>query len=353
MKPYLFAGLILSCCVAQSARAERDFDLFIEPSISSGYGSTSYVLDETGYLDKSLTIIGHVKSELIFHLNTTYAGVRFGIKSRPSSKSEWSVEGSYRINVADPRDRMSDKDWESAPGIFEGLWSTTTSSSKQHSSQWSLEGSIAIIRSHWFSAGPVAGFQFQHVKQDIYGLEGWQLYNNFQDTGIFDIPGGNVAYYEVTWKTPYVGTYYEAKPSNAWNIRLMTAFAPTFVNDKDIHMLRVHDGIASGNGLGFVARLSTELNLGSNRAEYHPYVGLSADFKSLSVHGKQELYWYATETDGTDTIPAGTRIGNVPHQMVTSQWQISLRVGLMFGRNPAHSRGRESTGADDRKRTLF
>jgi hypothetical protein len=330
VKNILLGCLVLVIVLNSPLFAERKFDFVIEPTLTFGQGYTKYVLDETGYLDNANTIVGHVKSELKFPLNGQCAGLSVGLRSKPYAKGVWSLMASYALGVSDPRDKMYDRDWINWPHTFDGLFSYTESDVKHSSHSGSLEGRVSFQKGRRISFGLAAGAQFQKFSQDLVNLDGWQVDPSTGGDTVYTFSmTGEVGYYSVTWKTVYGGPWVDICPLPSWDITLMAAFAPTWVNDKDLHLLRNRESWATGNGRGFIARAQTELDMGNAKLRFRPVLGLSADLYSFSVKGTQTIYYYGDDpaTPGNDTK---TSYGGVPHQMTSQQLNLTLRLGVRF-----------------------
>lgn len=328
MKNILLGSLLAIFILNSAICAKRKFDFVVTPTVSSVSGYTKYVYDDYGYITP--TVASHVKSELTFPVGATYTGMSFGVRAKPEERLDWSVTLSYGGNLGDPKGWMADRDW-SRPDYTAGwLFSYTVSTPRMWARSWSLECRGSVVKCKRLSLGLVAGFQCLRVKQDLLDAVGWQSdMVNPTDTAELAV-FGNVGYYSVTWKSPYCGLYFDLHPISSWHTNLMTAFGPTWVADKDIHLLRHREAWANGNGRGFIARAQTELSLGDVRHKVRPLVGLSANWYSYSVKGTQTIYYYGDDPTTGDVNEAKARYAGVPHQMTIQQFNLTLRLGVRF-----------------------
>jgi hypothetical protein len=328
----ILLGSLLTILVLNSAIfAKRKFDFVIEPNLIFGDGYSKYVYEETGFLDNAATVVGHVKSELKFPLDRQCVGLTFGLRSMPNAKTDWSVMTSYAVGVNDPKGKMYDSDWISWPHEFDGLFSYTESDVKQSSRLFSVEGRFSLQKGKLITLGLVGGCRFQKISQDIVNLDGWQVDPSTGGDSVYTFAmTGEVGYYSVTWKTALGGLYLDVRPIRPFKVDMVAAFAPTWVYDKDIHILRNREGWASGAGRGFIGRLTAEYSPGDSRKKACLIAGLSADWYSCSVKGTQTLYWYGDDPISPDYYDTGNTYAGIPHQMTTEQFNLTLRLGVRF-----------------------
>ncbi len=122
----------------------------------------------------------------------------------------------------------------------------------------------------------------------------------------------------------------EVEPIPIWSVDLMTAFAPTWVADKDLHLLRNREATSDGNGSGFIARARTELVLGNEQMKFRPILAVTADYYSLAVHAFQTIYWYGDDPVTPGVNDTGTTMSDIPHQLVSRELFVGLRLGVRF-----------------------
>jgi hypothetical protein len=325
VRRFVYSCVILLLAAFSSALARGGTEISITPIITSMSGYTKYVLDESGYV--TTTAYGHVKSELNFPVGGTYVGAGLKLESARESRLGWSLEATYLVNTSDPSGKMADRDWITWR-YYDGLWSYTISDVQLSAQLWSIEGRMSLPAGRCLSVGAVGGFQCRRFKEDVNNLDGFQI--DYSGSG-FDTTlheTGHVAYYSITWKTPYMGLFCQARPLAGWQNDLMAAFAPTWVSDKDLHILRNRDAQASGNGPGFIAKISSQYRLVRSGLKVCPKVGVSAEWSSFNVKGSQEIYYYGVDSFSDAT--AGTRVIGIPHQMTSRLFQLSLRLGVEF-----------------------
>ena len=314
-------------CSAWESSTARNFEIIVTPTIQSVSGYGKYVYDDYGLITPS--VLGYVKSELNFPAGATYGGLTAGVHSRQKSQFDWSVSLSYSGNLGDPGSWMGDRDWTHPNGTAGWLFSYTVSTPKMWARSWSLEAQASIFKWRKLSLGLAGGFQSLRLKEDLFGAYGWQTgMVDRTDTVNINIDG-YVGYYSVTWKVPYGGICAEARPVDSWHTNLLLASGPAFVSDKDIHALRARVGTASGNGRGFIARLSSSYELGNQRSKVVPLVGFTAAWYSFSVKGSQSLTWWLDDPS-TPLDETKNPVDGVPHEMTTQQFHLGVNLGVRF-----------------------
>ncbi|MFZ1682847.1 MAG: omptin family outer membrane protease [Candidatus Zixiibacteriota bacterium] len=325
----LFRYLVVTSLLigASPVFAARNFDFFVQPQISTAYGYNKYVYDQTGYFDEGRTILGHAKSELDFPIDATHVGIGIGLRARDAAKTFWSVEGTVRINLGNARKPMRDHDWLDTVGAGGGKFSYTESQSDLHNFSFSIEGKASFVRAQKLCLGGVAGLLHTRAQQNLNDAIGWQYAGDSipADLNIY----GLVGKYRVTWDCVYLGVFWDYSPVKNVQLGLTTAFAPTWVNDRDDHLLRNFYTQGSANGSGFIARGRIEFRLQRLPSGPRPILELAADYHSLAAKGSESMNWYGDDpaSPGDDT---GQSVHGVPHQFTSRQIYLSLQLGLLF-----------------------
>jgi hypothetical protein len=321
----MFVGLLGS---ATSVSAARNYDLFVRPQISTANGYNKYVYDDYGYFDTAKTIYGHAKSELDFPVNATHVGIGFGLRAKDAAKMFWSVEGTVRINLGNARKPMRDHDWLDTVGAGGGKFSYTESKSDLHNFSLSIEGKASFLRAPKLCLGGVAGLLHTRAQQNLNDAIGWQYAGDPTPADL--IIYGLVGKYRVTWNCVYLGVFWDYSPVTNVQLGLTTAFAPTWVNDRDDHLLRNFYTKGSANGSGFIARGKIEFRLHRLPSGPRPILELAADYHSLAAKGSESMNWYGDDPASPGFDDTKRSVHGVPHQFTSRQIYLSLRLGLLF-----------------------
>lgn len=298
----------------------------ISPFITKGFGSTKWVMEETGYIDTG--IIGTVKSELDYPLNSLYGGFELRLGSDPTAFKDWLVKLTVGTNLNHPSNVMKDHDWVNIQGGFHGKISYTESRVRMSSLLESLDGHLTLARNGRSRFGLVGGIQYQHFYQKLYDLVGWQLRDTVERVDSSLYQDRLVGTYRITYLMPNVGLFGRIQSSAATSAELRGAFAVSFVSDEDFHLMRNRIATASGVGFGFMGAVKLRIAPGQRDRGTHPFFELESDFLLVKASPTQTIYWY-----GNDPIAPGDETGSsvrVSHHITSKQGHITARVGLSF-----------------------
>lgn len=313
----LFMLLGLSSVAAGQARID------FEGGLDFGYrlGETEYVYDESGQVPNVGPV--NVGSQLEFPLNC----FRVGLAARLGQDHvlrPWNVQLSLHTNINDPTAKMLDHDWITWPTSgFDGKFSYTESDVDMRSFELDLTGRWYVAHPGAFLIGPWAGFRLQYFSQDVIGFDGWQIdYQNQPfNRQYFDDPRLGIKYH-VTWIQFPLGLAWRLPGGRVLSGDFHIGMVPCFFSDYDDHVLRGKDAEASGFGFGFDTRSSWEVAVGRSPLRFRANVA----FLYLKGSADQTQTWYADDPGTPNENETGTVTEGIPHELKTSQFDISLEV---------------------------
>ncbi|PWB74184.1 hypothetical protein C3F09_04320 [candidate division GN15 bacterium] len=310
-----------------TARPHSGINISISPFIQQGFGYTKWIMEVRGLIDSG--IIGTVKSELDYPLNSVNGGLELRIGSGPSAYKDWSIALSVSTDLKDPTHVMKDYDWIFIPGGFNGGISYTESSVKMTSLQGSLQGQLTLARSGKSRFGMLAGVRYQHFDQKLYDLAGWQL-DSANERFYFDVYQDTlVGTYKITYTMPNIGLFYRLQFNEGSSVELNGAFMVPFMSDEDDHVLRNRLATASSSGTGYFGEIKVRLSSSKTRGK-RPFVELSGQLMGIDARPKQTIYWYGDDPITPEFNDTGSRLPGIPHHVISKQQFLTTKVGVMF-----------------------
>ncbi len=322
--------------------AQTVYEYRLTPTLGQVGGTTRFVL-EFPY-ETPTGRIGQGRSELVFPLDFDEIGAAFEFWVMQSDLPVWKAELKIGWSISDPRSDMTDRDWIN-PGFGDLEFSSTNSTVEGSMKRIGL-GVTRLISArraggHWELEGYL-GFDYQHIKQRMTDLRGWQfdirqvaqLISPDQISSLTkytfneQIAAGT---YEVSFFRPEIGLM-PRFVSGPLSIQLKGAISPLLrVSDLDDHLLRGFQIKTSGRGFGYLGRVRIGYHIGSDPRRGAILVlegqmsGASAD-----VSGIREQYAYNPgfdPDDPSDDIPRGT-VWPEDHHISSTQYRIRLMLGL-------------------------
>ncbi|MBD3403165.1 omptin family outer membrane protease [candidate division GN15 bacterium] len=320
----------------------RTFHVSIEPSLSSQFGHTTYFFD----LSASSSTPGditYLASELEFPIDQFMVGGSVRLQSYLGNVEDWSLTLSGYRSISQPRGIMTDADWITIVGGFDGMWSYTESDPEGTNTVLLFEFTKRVLERRPHSFGLVAGFRWQRIVQDIDNFVGWQI--DYENPGsqrvTFEYDNVPAIYYRVTYLMPHAGAQAALRFSEAVSLDLRAAYALTMADDYDDHIIRNKESTADGTGSAFLASLRGEWLLAQRKPGARPFIGVEAEFLTLKVEGDQKQFWYDDETgfernpqtgeiEEVVRVERGTTISGLPHEFTSTQFRVGLRFGYRF-----------------------
>ncbi len=345
MKKHLLVIAVLLWVPLSLTHAQKSLQFSIAPSIGQYYGETEYVMDivspfvdENGDLitdEFGDPIIFQLKSQLEYPMDVVMGGVNLRLNPA-NDPDKWSVEAGIFTSLNDPGGVMKDSDWEGAIGIYDFTqWSYTESESKMSSLMFDIKGTRRVFCPGKFSVSLVAGFRYQRIEQELFGVNGWQrpfddIALEYGDAQFFALLQDTlVLYYEVKYTMPRAGLSSRLDLSPNLSLGLETVLSSVWFKDVDDHILRNKLSKADGSGLGFTGIFSAHYQLGSSGSQAAPFVDFFVEYNAISASGDQTQEWYGDDefTEGDDT---GNTIEGVPHDVNANLYHVGMKLGLSF-----------------------
>jgi hypothetical protein len=342
MKPKLSYLLFFVSFICRPVLAEQALRFTVDPFISHNFGYTEYIMEWYGYL-ATPTDTGpyFLSSKLEFPLDVIMLGAKIGLHSTRETLYAWSIEAGYFTNLDDPGGIMKDHDWETVHRVIAGdtvyswgqveKFSYTESSAQMKSTQLTLDAFLCVLHENSFSLDLWGGFSYQRIEQNIFGFEGWQLWRDSSIADTVPLNGTEHAlFYRVTYKTPHLGLRSNIKLASKVRFTAQAAFAPVWVSDYDDHLIRNKIATASITGSGVNSGASIRLNLGDN-PKLKPLIILTSELVYFHASGNQTQKFY-DDDPGTPDVDESVLppFPGIPHEINTLQFNVGLRVGLIF-----------------------
>jgi hypothetical protein len=298
-----------------------------QPTVGAFFGYSKYVMDFNGYVDTAGTVLAHLKSALQFPMNVVMGGAVFSAGPSVTTHGDWSIEAGVFTNLNSPSKSMTDGDWETVPG-FSGQFSYTESDAQMTSVLLTLEGYKSIWQQGSLGLDIMGGIRYQNIKQKINGYSGWQL-DTIAANGVRQpvFGSGLVLTYSVTYTMPLVGLRAQMNAGRNTLLSASTAYLVVHAADDDNHLLRNKVAKASGSGSGVESKINMRFIFGSRMSRQMPFLVLSGDFVWLKAQASQTQIWYGPDIGGAT---AGTMISGIPHTILSTQLQLSARLGMAF-----------------------
>jgi len=303
-------------------------------------GETEYILDVSGF--DSLGQRLRIKSQLEYPLDVFMLGGGVSVVWDPQNPLPWDSKIGVSFNLNDPGGAMADRDWTNEwQGVRLNEFtevSSTESSAEMNSVTAFAEFGKTVVANPGLQVRLFAGYRYQRIDQELYGLEGWQLSRVVGTDSLrlleFDIEDIKGLTYEVTFHMPHAGLEATLPFGGSVALSGKAAYAPVIASDKDEHLLRNFQTQAdiTGHGVigGAVLRFFPE-GPGSGK----PFIALTGSFTYLTASGTKTQTWYGNEI-GRDpdtgeeiiVVEAGTRISGIPHDINSTQGQIGIELGV-------------------------
>lgn len=328
VKQLRLALLVLFLFSVASSYAKMRFEL--SPSAYRNFGSTDYVMDyKQQFRDTAGTLLTYgLKSELSFPLDAVMVGLVAQLASGREAKFPVSLRVELARSITHPGKKMEDHDWESLTGYSDLKTSFTESDVEMSMLLLNLEFTRLLAQFSKWNLSLLLGFHYEKIEQDIIGFEGWYLDSNLARQPVSGTEKGIV--YEITYKRPQAGLLATYKVSSLLSFDLKSAVTAVFVTDFDDHLLRNKTGKSNLNGLGFLGRLRAHYLLSTRPAGRIPFVDLTASFSKAGASGKQLQEWYGDDPASPDFDDTGLSLGDIPHEISSTQFSIGLSVGYSF-----------------------
>lgn len=314
--------LMLLVLSAGSVGGQSKMEFSVAPFYGTYFGDTRFELAFEGG-----------GSELVFPLDVSQAGLELGFRTLKNNHAFWTGTLRLSINMGDPGNKMTDKDWfDTDFGKFE--WSSTKSSAEGSVASLDLEFTRLLTANAKTELALVVGVSYQRIQQRLVGLKGTQL--DLSDTVnivFFQIDDDLLAgTYEARYFRPQVGLMPRFKFGSV-EMEIKGVVSPLLhVRDKDDHVRRFFQIRTDGKGFGWSSRLA--LVYRAKGRDGKGFFGrISGEYSKASVDTKGFREYYADAindpNDPDDDIAAGARFAE-EHKVTSTQGGVSLQVGFRF-----------------------
>jgi hypothetical protein len=324
MKHFVWVVMAVLVVSAGPTRAQKQLGFEASPILGTYFGDTRFKLNVEDVLDGETVGLG---SELIYPLDMTKAGVRFGMRVTEGGRCLWTGDLRVLLAVNDPGEKMTDVDWISV-NDYRWEFSSTRSPVDGSATELEFKGTRLIYAARNFELAGLIGFNIQKINQKMMGFEGWQ--RGYDDQGHLYVVV--VSYdkicltYEVRYVRPMIGIV-QRLVNGPWNAELQAILSPlTHVKDIDDHVLRSFQIRTDGNGLGYGGKLGVRYGKPVTDG-VKPFVSLSGEFFKVSIDVDGYRNYYA------DNVEEGAVKGDIfaeSHTISTTQYGVQLSAGLAF-----------------------
>jgi hypothetical protein len=179
--------------------------------------------------------------------------------------------------------------------------------------------------------GPLFGYRYQRISQDIVDYQGWQIDISSQPYTRHEIGGDELALtYRVSYHLPLLGINAEVGDPGSVSGALQAAMIPFSFSDVDDHVLRNKIATCSGTGFGYLVVTDTEWQLRGGEETRRLALAFSFELLSLSGDGDQTQRWYGDDPASPQTDDTGTVYHNIPHEVDSTQYRLGVSVGMAF-----------------------
>lgn len=239
----------------------------------------------------------------------------------------WQFTLSAYINLSNKGGTMKDSDWYGTSLNSMVKFSYTESSVKKTITFLELRGSRQFKAFNNSVLSAFAGFRYQEMTQDIYGVEGWQI--DISDPGLprtdFDLDG-HFLYYNVKYNIPYAGLEYSLKSEKGSELNLSAAGAIVIASDYDDHFER--NKFSEGEGTGWGALSSVEYSVFANKSRRVKF-SFFGEFDYYFVPAQQRQEWYGDDpaSDGDET---GQVFSGINYEFESWHINFGIKTILMF-----------------------
>ncbi|MEW5924739.1 MAG: hypothetical protein AB1746_12200 [Candidatus Zixiibacteriota bacterium] len=324
MRFKIFIALIILLTSFQIASAEYKTTATLSPVLGRGFGHSNY---EMNTLVSADSIVVYARSKLEFPMDVFWAGGSLEFNYISNGRTDWSGNISLVTNINNPTGKMKDSDWFSSPGYQELQFAYTESDVTMSAIMLNAELSRRFYS--WSNASTylTLGLRYQKIDQDIINFSGWQLDENLEK--VYYTYNDLAMLYTVKYIMPTVGLKYRLDINQKSSFAVSAAYAFTYAEDVDDHVLRYKISTADGTGAGFLGRINYYNELGKPNLQSRPFFSLYADFFTAKISTGQTQTWYGDDpiSDEDDT---GTVIKDIPHEITSTQFQMGLNFGLAF-----------------------
>lgn len=317
-------GLLALSLLSQASLYGEIVDLEVKSRTVGRIGYTSYRFTGTDEFSDS----GY-SSLLEFPINTVYLGASANLTIKASYRRDFEILMGALVNLTDPTAVMKDSDWFQPSGYPKLILSYTRSPVDLFAIEFSLEGRTRLLTSSLRDLYATGGYRYLRYAENVIGYEGWYFDVETGLPGDYTPNQDDISIeYRITYHTPYLGLLWKLIDSSRFNAALGTDLSLVFVSDYDDHRLRGKVATASGIGFGLYSMGTISFYPFGRENRQKPYIELVVEANSLSAKTEQTQEWYRDEVIDGETIPAGTVLRGIGHEIRSLQVGVALLVGM-------------------------
>jgi hypothetical protein len=321
---HIVFGLLVLLLFSQVSLHGEVVGLEVESRTVGRLGYTSYRFTGTDWFGDS----GY-SSFLEFPLNTVYLGASANLTIKPNYRREFELIMGALVNLTNPAAVMKDSDWVQPYGYPKLIFSYTRSPVELFAVEASIEGRTRLLTSSLKDLYATGGYRFLRYAENVIGYEGWYLDLDTVQPEDYTPNKDDIAIeYHITYHTPYMGLLWKVIDSSRFKVAFGSDLSLVFVSDYDDHRLRGKEMTASGVGFGVCSIGIISFYPYGQKNSRRPYIKLVVEANSLFANTKQTQEWYMDEVIDGETIPAGTIIGGIDHEIRSLQVGAALLVGM-------------------------
>jgi hypothetical protein len=321
MRKDILAAIVLCLCAGSALGDSNNLKLSIAPIGGYNFGTTKYTMNGT-----------EVASELDFPLDFATGGVRAELNVLKDGLSDWTVSAEFVSSLNDPGGYFTDRDWDIAADGTRLEFSNTKSNVQ--GSMTSFRGEVAklVYRGTGWDLAVFAGFSRQSVSQDAIDVTGWQVVSDTAGNSFvvhFSYEALALSY-DIDYYRPLLGVAprFYINPNVLLEGRI--AGSPfLYLEDLDNHRLRGFTAVSDGHGYGFNSRVALRIRPGHQALNQKGFfVGVVGDYSYTTADLKALIVFY--EDNDLEGYSKGDRIPGIPHKITSSQFNVGVKVGVVF-----------------------
>ena len=326
MKRVTWAFLLGLLLPAGGVSGQSGHDFRVAPVFGLHFGDTKFDL-ESQYT-RSDSSLGSVRSELVFPLDVSLAGIELVWRKVRDNHPLWTASARLVTAVSEPDGKFTDRDWDLSETIGWYQFSSTASTVDGSLVDLELEITRLLAAGEKRELAAVVGLGYQKIKQKALDLKGSQSWVDSTGWVLYEIDYDGLSLtYELRYLRPQIGLIPRFRLGSRVSAELRAVISP-FLHAKDIddHVLRYFQSRTDGKGLGYSGRLALAYESGGRKG-LRPFGRLVGEVQHarVKVSGRREYYC----DNPAEGYLAGE--GFPEERTITSlQYGVRLHLGVAF-----------------------
>jgi hypothetical protein len=310
------AIFLAAACSAMPVAASAGFDLAVD--VSRSFGDTHYEMNARTENPAEPGEIVDIRSRLEFPIEASLIGLTVNWQPGEEEPGRWAFGAGAHTNVTDPPDPMIDEDWVGSKQL-----AYSESDAQMDMIVVTADVDYLFRKSERTAFALLFHADYRRVEQYLVGFEGWRgsLFSDEQYPASGTAP---VVDYEVN----YLSGQFGAAATYLWSahsrLGARASAGVAYASDTDDHLLRGR--IAEGKcwGVGMNSRVEFELLPGFAPPDWL-WASLVGELSFFHTEGEVDQRWYRDED-----MPEGTVIADLPYELESLQYRVSLSAGASF-----------------------